>query len=274
MYSDQPALPTPPRRTVKRVLAALVSGLIPGCGQFILGDARRGLPFCAAFLIIAICYLILRLPRSYPGRVCSLLAVWAVAAYASCDAARSRARDGSIRLGRWWFLLFILCAVVTGTIVESRLCIWSGFHTYSIPSESMEPTIRRGEYIFVDSRAYSKARPIPGDLIVYRSGSTQYLKRVAAAPGDTIASRANHVTLNGVSENAPYVHHSGPYNLESARFGPITIPPQKYFVLGDNRDRSLDSRFPQVGLIDESNIVGKPLYIIRGTHGRIGQLLR
>jgi signal peptidase I len=86
--------------------------------------------------------------------------------------------------------------------------------------------------------------------------------------GDTIEGRPGKIILNGNLINESYVEHS--QSQEQAEelandwlrsFGPIIIPPNKYFVMGDIRDISLDSRSPDFGLVDRSSIMGKVLYV-------------
>lgn len=94
------------------------------------------------------------------------------------------------------------------------------------------------------------------------------MKRVIAIGGDTILGSDNKVILNGKELIEPYANHqeSAPENMKS--FGPIQIPQHRLFVMGDNRDFSLDSRSPEFGLIDESSIIGKPLYLITRSRNR------
>jgi signal peptidase I len=99
------------------------------------------------------------------------------------------------------------------------------------------------------------------------------VKRLIAKGGDTITSIHGDVSLNGVALNESYVQHTDDPTDELMNFGPLTIPPHKLFVMGDNRDISLDSRMPEFGLVDESAILGKPLYIITPAHDRSGERL-
>ncbi len=68
--------------------------------------------------------------------------------------------------------------------------------------------------------------------------------------------------VNGQMITEPYVQHTSPNPLDwTINFGPITVGNRKYFVMGDNRDVSLDSRWPAFGLVDRESIAGKPLYV-------------
>jgi signal peptidase I len=83
-----------------------------------------------------------------------------------------------------------------------------------------------------------------------------------------------NVSLNGTDLNESYVEHTGEPTDDLMNFGPLTIPPHKLFFMGDNRDLSLDSRMPEFGLIDESAVLGKALYIVTPAHDRSGEPLR
>jgi len=82
-----------------------------------------------------------------------------------------------------------------------------------------------------------------------------------------------NVALNGADLSENYVEHTGEVTGDLMNFGPVTIPAHKLFVMGDNRDISLDSRTAEFGLIDESAILGKALYIVAPGHDRSGERL-
>jgi len=152
----------------------------------------------------------------------------------------------------------------------------SGFETFRVPSESMEPTIQNGDKIVADMRFCRHHRLADGDLVLFRSPETPgviMVKRLIAKGGETILSIDGNVSINGKHLEEPYVEHTGPPSDGLMNFGPLTIPPHKLFFMGDNRDVSLDSRTPDFGLIDESSILGKPLYVYSTAHNRAGERL-
>ena len=129
-------------------------------------------------------------------------------------------------------------------------------------SSAMEPTIPQNRRFIFDSRYYNNQLKHRGDLIVMRHQGSLTVKRIAAVAGDRIEGKDWVIILNGKIQNEPYMRHvrqiASPPELET--FQAVVIPAGKYFVIGDNRDTSLDSRSPGYGLVDDASIVGKPLY--------------
>jgi len=128
--------------------------------------------------------------------------------------------------------------------------------SFKIPSSSMEPTLLVGDRIWA-KRADTLAR---GDLIVFRPPDrphTDYIKRVIGLPGEQILINEKTVHVGGQPLVEPYTIHSDPFSRAPDRddFGPLTVPTGSYFVMGDNRDNSRDSR--SFGPVPEQNIFGR-----------------
>jgi signal peptidase I len=156
---------------------------------------------------------------------------------------------------------------------------------FKIPSSSMEPTLLIGDHLLVNKFAYGISipfsdkkifkfdKPQRGDIIVFEfpeDRSKDFIKRVLAVEGDTIEIKDKKVFINGKPFDDPYGVHkeemilprmgdcrSYEGNMDNCRdnFGPIRIPKDAVFVMGDNRDRSYDSRY--WGFVDLSIIEGK-----------------
>lgn len=170
---------------------------------------------------------------------------------------------------------------------------------YNIPSSSMAPTLVPGDYLFAAKGYYESHAPEIGDVVVhYRPDSdVAYVKRVVAGPGDRVRLENGRLYLNGqVVDRVPsdrpalpdfqrgnrYVEtlpNGRSYEiLESAGdtsavddFAEIVVEPGRYFLLGDNRDGSVDSRQPDHGTIPLELIVDRPSFIFLSQHfARIG----
>lgn len=133
---------------------------------------------------------------------------------------------------------------------------------FTIPNSSMEPTIRQGEKIAADMEPF---QPKPGDLVIFAHNGILLVKRVIGVAGDVVEGRDLKVFVNGKLLKEEYVEHSAkpPLGLKTLEtFGPTTVPDGKLFVAGDNRDYSLDSRDPQFGLVEASDVKGNAVQIV------------
>ena len=150
---------------------------------------------------------------------------------------------------------------------------------FKIPSGSMEDTLLIGDHILVNKFLYgtdipfTKIKILPvreprqGDIIVFKypgDETKDFIKRVIGTPGDVLEVINKKVYINGEPIDEPYTVYKDeevlPRNLQSRdNFGPVKVPAGKYFMMGDNRDKSHDSRF--WGFVDEDKILGKALFI-------------
>ena len=134
--------------------------------------------------------------------------------------------------------------------VALALVVRGFVHLYTVPSTSMAPTLTPGDHIIVTPYA-SGAQPQRGDVIVFRRGDTTFVKRVIAAQGDLIEARLGRVIVGGHALAEPYVAQQAATGAIDAQI----IPHDCYFVMGDNRATSLDSR--SWGVLPRSAVVGR-----------------
>jgi len=138
---------------------------------------------------------------------------------------------------------------------------------FKIPSGSMLPTLQIGDHILVNKLIYRFEKPSRGDIIVFKfpyGDGKDFIKRVIGLPGETIELRDKQVFINGQPLEETYAIHKDPQiltNPHSPRdnFGPVQVPEGQLFVMGDNRDQSMDSRF--WGFLDVGKIKGKAFII-------------
>jgi signal peptidase I len=183
------------------------------------------------------------------------------------------------------------------TVVIAVFVITFLVQAFQIPSESMENTLLIGDYLLVDKVHFAHggvwSRVLPyepihrGDIIVFRypvHPDQHFVKRVVGLPGDSVRLIDKHLLVNGRPAKEPYAifqaHDTDIYrddfpqpDLPSPSLdanwwdqmrsfvhgGELKVPPDRYFVLGDNRDFSLDSRY--WGFVPRENIIGRPLVI-------------
>jgi signal peptidase I len=125
---------------------------------------------------------------------------------------------------------------------------------FRIDSASMLPTLRAGDRVLVDKRAYRDALPRRGDLVVFHAPRTGdvTLKRAVGLPGDTVAIEDGVLVVNGRRRAEPYADADA---IDSVYFGPARVPAGAVFVLGDNRADSIDSR--AFGAVSRSRLMGR-----------------
>ena len=138
-----------------------------------------------------------------------------------------------------------------------------GVHTFIaevryIPSGSMTPTLHEGDRVIVEKLSYHVRPPQQGEVVVFQAPAElkdqnldgDYIKRIIALPGDVVQVKNGQVFVNGQALSEPYLQAQPNY-----AYGPVTIPQDHYFVLGDNRNQSYDSHL--WGFVPRDAIVGR-----------------
>lgn len=194
----------------------------------------------------------------------------------------------------WEYAKAIITALILAMLIRTFI-----IQAFKIPSGSMVPTLLIGDHILVNKFLYGTKipfsgkrmlmfkKPERGDIIVFKypeNPSKDFIKRVVAVEGDVIESKNKILHVNGNMVNEPYAQHTDssmrPMGIEPRdNFGPVIVPKDKYFVMGDNRDQSYDSRY--WGYVDIKDIKGKALILYWSwdseknwaRFGRVGSLI-
>jgi signal peptidase I len=127
-----------------------------------------------------------------------------------------------------------------------------------IPSGAMLPTLQINDRLLIDKWIYRFQDPQRGDIVVFAPTRTlqqqnfnqAFIKRIIGLPGDTVEIKGGQVYVNEQPLQEQYIQESPKY-----QFGPVTVPPDSYFMLGDNRNNSYDSHY--WGFVPRSKIIGK-----------------
>jgi signal peptidase I len=279
-------------------LAALLSLLTPGLGQLYSGRPKRAV---AWFLVAAVAGgafygaralgLIAENPGILPAVYALLVAIWIGAIV---DAWRVAAQAGSIALAwynRWYlYLAIMLLSGLAGLAVPTPSAQTQPF---SMPSGSMIPTLVVGDIFQVQTDAYRSAPPQPGDVVVVtkEAGGRSFVKRVIGVAGDRVQMKEGRLYINGAmverKDEGPFTDPDNGtgtatltqyeeilpngrryriVELSDKEFFDNTpeflVPPGELFLLGDNRDSSMDSRaIGEFGFIPLGHVLGRVLFI-------------
>ncbi len=151
-----------------------------------------------------------------------------------------------------WGVL-IVAALVIAIVIRTFV-----FQAFYIPSESMVPTLKVGDRVLVNKLSYKLHDPRRGDIAVFKAPPgartediKDLVKRVIGLPGETIEGRSGHIFIDGKALSEPYL----PRGTQSRTFPAEKVPPDTYFMLGDNRPYSKDSTF--FGPIKRSDLIGR-----------------
>lgn len=164
----------------------------------------------------------------------------------------------------------IIIAIILALFIRTFIV-----QAFKIPSGSMLPTLKIGDHLLVSKFTYGVkvpftgtmlvplSKPESGDVVVFRfpkDRSIDYIKRVIGVPGDIITIKDKKLVINGEVVPDPHAHFTstniiGGKSSPRDNFGPVTVPKNHIFVMGDNRDNSYDGRF--WGFVDQRDILGK-----------------
>ena len=183
--------------------------------------------------------------------------------------ARERLRDDKTRgIVRWIFEIIV-------TLVFAVLVAISAFQTVTLQESAMEPTYSVGEKFFLNRALYKISSPKRGDVGVFKTSASDdaalHIRRVIGLPGETVQIQDGQIYINGKAyeENGAYQDMEDGGLANSS----ITLESGEYFVLGDNRNNSEDSRFSDIGNINKKYIVGKIWFTV-SPRNKIGFIRR
>jgi len=268
-------------------LAGLGNLLFAPLGHVYAGQAWRGMLMWAARLSITLVGLCAF--SRIAGKAGLVLTAAVLIAAPLClvaDAAIVARQQGGVFQLKWynrWYTYLVTAAMVwvaTQAVTAAiRAFVVEAFY---LPSSAMTPTLQIDDRIVVDKLAYRWHSPARFDVVVFRAprkGITGvpvsaeehvFIKRVIGLPGESVELREKKVYINGKGLDEAYVHFLLPPGDPSEthevtshdvreRYGPVTVPENHYFVMGDNRDNSQDSRY--WGFLPRGYIKGKALVI-------------
>ena len=239
-------------------IAAVLTWLAPGLGQAYAGAVARGIWICLAVTLVSIGLLLLEVrlaALSGTGFMVLVVFTLAIRIWVMVDAMRIARHPAASRSPHWGVIL--ASAVVYGWLLSPVPRVLT--QAFTIVSGTMIPTLLTGDHLLADMTAYgvrdplfdarltSGAPPQRGDIAVFawEGEPGLFVFRIVGLPGEEIAIRDKQVYIDGTALAESYVVHGDPEVVARNRdqLAPLRIPPGRVFVMGDNRDRSYDSRF-------------------------------
>lgn len=153
-----------------------------------------------------------------------------------------------------WILVLVIAVAISQFV--TRVIILQ----VKVPSGSMESTIMIDDKVVAFRLSYWFSDPKRGDIIVFPfpdNEKVDYIKRIIGLPGETVELKNGTVFIDGIALEEDYLNE--PINIEEV-FGPITVPEDSYFMMGDNRNWSEDSRYWINKFVERDKIRGKALF--------------
>jgi signal peptidase I len=277
-------------------LAALLNLFVPGLGQLYAGYpvaalVAYGLTTLAmgAWIGSSVAF-----PESRALFLFLAAGVVAVVVGLLVQAARLSARDPAASPLRpfsdlWYFCLsaYLTLGAIVGTALWTR--VRQSVEAFLVPSGSMAPALLPGDYLFVAKTSAARGRLAHGSIVVFESveePGLKVVKRVVGLPGDTLEMAGGALRRNGRLAEEPFAMHGEParsedpeqrakmrgwqiahvaevdqsrYDPDLQHWGPLVVPPDSLFALGDNREASYDSRY--YGFVPVASVLGQPRLI-------------
>lgn len=270
------------------VIASIFSFLLPGFGQIYNGQFKKGFFFFFLTLFFPFMFGLTKSFTYFYGLIALSIIEISLRLIALIDAfinANSQKDYVLKKYNTWYYHLIIAIGMVAISILydtPARL----GAETFKIPTTSNQPTINYGDWVVGDTKAYINNSPEYGDIVAFNNmyDGQIYCYRIIGLPNDIINIKNHNVTINQKECSTKYIGKAFSDNTETLEFeeelpnghkhkfyklqlaldstianiDSIFVPSDCYFLLGDNRDNAMDSRY--IGFVNKENIIGRIVY--------------
>lgn len=262
-------------------LSAVLSFIMPGLGQFRNGQLLKSIIFYILYFVAFFIFHFFNLFRTFNGLIIifilSMVLYLFIIGDAFTFARRNKGKDKESYKKWLIYIILIILHLIIASLYKSYMN--SNFiMAHRVPTASMEPTIKPGDFFIADYQYYKKNPVKPNDVVVLRfpkDSKRKFIERCIGIGGQVVEIKDKSVFVDGKvfpdSQKTQFIDPNiilkditdpdvYPKHIENRdNYGPITVPRGHYFVMGDNRDNSYDSRF--WGFLPKENVLAKPLYI-------------
>ena len=237
-------------RTLNPVIASILNLFGVGLGYIYVGRIRSA-------IILACCFIGIVALASWLGLIFDPVGIYVVIAivvfvrlfpFVHCPLIAVHEKTAPKKFYNvWWFygLWIIVPWFFSQGLLDARAVLF-GYEPFNVPSMSMSPTLQRRDFIMVDTWSFKKSGIEAGDIFVFKLNDqigTKYVKRIVGLPGDTIELSGGQLLRNGQVVNEPYVAPRDAAKGYGRDFPQVVLGEEQYYVLGDNRAFSKDSRY-------------------------------
>lgn len=270
------------------ILAFFLAFLFTGFGQVYNGQIKKGLIFFSITFIMPFIFGLAGIGKYFYGFILVIIIDLFIRIYIILDAVKyaKKQKDYLLKTYNTWYYYLIIIAAI-GTInwfYDYNKII--GVESYKIPTTSNEPTILVGDKVIGDLNAFNTIEPNYGDIVIFQKKDSIYpwIYRIVALPNDKLKIENNFLILNGKKCKTSFVRETKseelyvneyeeelpnghkhkiftfkkPFGESENTINEIIIPENSYFLIGDNRDNAMDSRY--IGTIKREEIIAKVVF--------------
>lgn len=268
-------------------VAFFLSLILPGLGQIYNGQQKKAIIFFVSLRLVPFLFGVTRGATFFGGLLALLFVEVGLRIYFLIDAVKNARRQKNYVLKSYntWYYYVIIGIAMTSVLWLYKVSDALGIGTFKIPTTSNHPTLHVGDWLVADRQAYRNREPDYGDIVVFEGPDEQlYTFRVAGRPNDSLELKDNMLIINGRPANSRFINDTTdgqfavreldvdlpnghqhrmytfktPVDTAKANIKNIVVPAGCYYLLGDNRDNALDSRY--TGFVNREKILGQIVY--------------
>jgi len=267
------------------LIAVILTFIFPGIGHIYAGFLKTGIAFLIINIVVGLSTWFYAIHPTMKSNILivgsailmALLSLFIVFHSYFCAKAFNKRNNLEQKITGFERFLYIMGIILIGFLFNPSSYVIDHIRenvieAFKIPSETMSPTLIKGDRLLTDKSIYKKEKPVRGDIIVFKypmDMERRFIKRIVAMGGEAVEIKEGDIYINGNLVTTPKIKNIHYYNRGKYGNGAIKVPEGHYFVLGDNSASSSDSRF--WGFVPEANLVGKA-YKIYYPIGRSGAI--